>query len=149
MSIGAELGLGELISQVRKEIIKAKKSEKRAMFTLTEVELELNVVSAKSGKGELKFVVVGAGGEVQKERISKIKLKFSPYSNVFFNIEKIPTIGSEIPLEESSMRLIKDTYEAHVFCENLIEFIEQHPDNIKKQIISELSEFIKTHANRD
>jgi hypothetical protein len=92
MNIGAELSIGELISQVREELMKAKRTEESSMFTLTEMELELNVVTAKTSKGELKFVVVGAGGEVQKERISKIKLKFSPYSPLFFSVERSASV---------------------------------------------------------
>jgi hypothetical protein len=86
MSVSTELGIGELISQVKKELMKAEREEKNSMFTLTEMELELNVTTSITGNGELKIALVGVGGEVQKERISKIKLKFSPQSPVYFHL---------------------------------------------------------------
>ena len=57
------------------------------MFTLTEMELELNVTTSITGNGELKIALVGVGSKVQKERISKIKLKFSPQYGASFYTE--------------------------------------------------------------
>jgi hypothetical protein len=144
MSKGVELSIGELISRVREELMKAKKTEESSTFTLTEMELELNVVTSKTSKGELKFVVMGAGGEVQKERISKIKLKFSPYSPMFFSIERGASLLPFSALgEESNIEFTLNMDRVHAFCKDLMKFIEQQPDEIRKQIISELSKLIK------
>ena len=76
-----ELGIYELVKAVRKELDKIHKDyslQKEAKFYLDSLDLELNVAVSKATKAGLKFFVVTAGANYEKERISKIKLSFKP-----------------------------------------------------------------------
>jgi len=76
-----ELGIYELVKAVRKELDKIHKDyrlQKEAKFYLDSLDLELNVAISKATKAGLKFFVVTAGANYEKERISKIKLSFKP-----------------------------------------------------------------------
>jgi len=76
-----EVGIYELAKAVREEIIKLRKDEaikKEPILYLDSLDLELNVVISEVAKGGIKFYIVSAGAEYEKERISKIKLSFKP-----------------------------------------------------------------------
>jgi hypothetical protein len=76
-----EVGIYELAKAVRKDIIKFRKDseiQKEPVFYLDSLELELSVVVSKVTKGGIKFYIVSAESEYEKERVSRVKLGFKP-----------------------------------------------------------------------
>ena len=76
-----EVGIYELAKAVRKDIIKFRKDseiQKEPVFYLDSLELELSVVVSKVTKGGIKFYIVSAESEYEKERLSRVKLGFKP-----------------------------------------------------------------------
>ncbi|HGE70759.1 TPA: hypothetical protein ENX78_07990 [Candidatus Poribacteria bacterium] len=76
-----EVGIYELAKAVREEIIKLRKDEdiqKEPILYLDSLDLELSVVVSEVTKGGIKFYILSAGAEYEKERVSRIKLSFKP-----------------------------------------------------------------------
>jgi len=76
-----EVSIYELAKAVRKDIIKFRKDseiQKEPVFYLDSLELELSVVVSKVTKGGIKFYIVSAESEYEKERLSRVKLGFKP-----------------------------------------------------------------------
>jgi hypothetical protein len=76
-----EVSIYELAKAVRKDIIKFRKDseiQKEPVFYLDSLELELSVVVSKVTKGGIKFYIVSAESEYEKERVSRVKLGFKP-----------------------------------------------------------------------
>jgi hypothetical protein len=84
MNAEKRIGLAELIGDLRKELIKAQRegSDDEIRFLLEEVEVEVEVTSAKKATGEagVEFWVVNtkAGGEIATESVQTLKLKLKP-----------------------------------------------------------------------
>jgi len=84
MNAEKRIGLAELIGDLRKELIKAQLegSEDEIRFLLEEVEVEVEVASAKKATGEagVEFWVVNtkAEGETSTESVQTLKLKLKP-----------------------------------------------------------------------
>jgi len=86
-----EVGIYELAKAVRKEIIKLRKDseiQKEPILYLDSLELELSVVVSKVARGGIKFYIVSAESEYEKERVSRVKLGFKP----FFNKEELDAL---------------------------------------------------------
>jgi|SanBayMetagenome_1026888.scaffolds.fasta_scaffold03048_1 Trypsin-co-occurring domain 2 len=80
-----EIGLAELIAQVKKEL--AVKLDDSPVFWVEKVELELNVTVKREAKGEVKgglkvlvlsIVEASTGGTISREDVHKIKLTLGP-----------------------------------------------------------------------
>ena len=79
-----KIPLSDMIQTLREELEEAQEQSKKSSvkFSLDSVELELSVAVTKTGtgKGGIKFWVIEAGGEYQKENamIHKFILKLKP-----------------------------------------------------------------------
>jgi hypothetical protein len=78
---GEEIGLYELINCVKKEIKKASddaQARNDSMFSLRELELELNVGITKAGEGGVNLFIFTLGAKVNKENSSRVKIVMEP-----------------------------------------------------------------------
>ncbi|MEV4082621.1 trypco2 family protein [Nonomuraea fuscirosea] len=80
----AELGLPEVIEQIRQELREAiaAGADEDVQFPVGEVTLEFQVGVAKSGEGSGKVKVwvleAGTGGKVEHERVQKVTVVLQP-----------------------------------------------------------------------
>lgn len=72
------VSLSELIKSTSEELAKARVDPANAIMQLDKCELELAVSVKADAKGGFKFWVIEAGGGVAGERVSKVKVSFSP-----------------------------------------------------------------------
>ncbi|MCS7115796.1 MAG: hypothetical protein N0A00_10465 [Candidatus Bathyarchaeota archaeon] len=101
---GKELGIYELVKGVREEIKKLLEDSEimeEPFFELDSLDLELNVVISEATKNGIKFFVVSAGAEYEKEQVSKIKLSFKPLEKEKARIMKMEIERSQIDLRKS------------------------------------------------
>lgn len=77
-----EIGLQELVEQVRKELLEPSKSPD-PIFFIDKIELELTVKVVREANGQIKvkvlsFVGAGVGGSIGDERGHVVKISLSP-----------------------------------------------------------------------
>ena len=80
--VNEETAFKELISSTIAGIAEVAKEKDVAI--LGPVEFELSVVTKKTAGGKLKFVLVEAGADYQKEAISRIKFYMGPREGAYF-----------------------------------------------------------------
>jgi hypothetical protein len=76
-----EIGIFELVKGVHEELTKIKDDVKLGespLFSLKNLELNLNVAISKATEAGIKFFIVSADRKVEKEQTSSIKLSFEP-----------------------------------------------------------------------
>jgi hypothetical protein len=80
-----ELGLKELIRQLRRDIVELQKSDS-PIFRLGTIELELKFVVERTidatGKAHWVLFAAEAKGEYKDQHISTIKLSLEPYGHI-------------------------------------------------------------------
>ncbi len=71
--------LSEMLGQLREELLTAKNKIQGSdlKFEVLDIEIELQIVTTKSGTGGIKFFVE-AGGNVSQAQTQKLKLKLKP-----------------------------------------------------------------------
>ncbi|MCB1777223.1 MAG: hypothetical protein KDI50_07295 [Candidatus Competibacteraceae bacterium] len=71
--------LSEVVDQLRKELLTAQSKIRGSdlKFEVIDIEVELQVVTTKSGGGGVKFVVEAAGS-ISKAQTQKLKFKLKP-----------------------------------------------------------------------
>lgn len=80
MSQENPLGLAELIEQVKQELL-SKRDTTTPLFSVDQVELELQVLIHKEGKAGVKVYVVEAGIAANRDDVQKVKVTLSPLLN--------------------------------------------------------------------
>ncbi len=73
------VGIKEFLTAIRSELLSARTDDAgKAILKLSDVELEMSVVTTKEVNGEVKFWVVSIGGKYSKQDVHTVKLKFTP-----------------------------------------------------------------------
>lgn len=74
------IGLAELIEQVKHELLYAETDTQKTapIFSVDQVELELQVTVRREGKGSLKIYVFELGGSTARDDVQKLKVILSP-----------------------------------------------------------------------
>jgi hypothetical protein len=76
----SDIGLGEAIRALRKELIEAKGEGDGSWmrFRLGPVDLDLQLVVSKDARGQVGWKILEVGGEIGSERTQKVSLTLTP-----------------------------------------------------------------------
>ncbi len=86
----SKIGLQELLTTLREELLAAKAEIEpgKALLKIENVELELSFVTEKKGEAGIKFWVVNAGAKVGVQNTHKVKLKMTPLTGIDVALKK-------------------------------------------------------------
>lgn len=78
-----QIGLTQLIEQVKKELLATSPGNENDIpfLSVESVELELQVTVKKEGKGGIKIYVIELGGGNSQDDVQKVKVTLSPLLN--------------------------------------------------------------------
>jgi len=94
-----EIGLQELMYQVKKELLARSPDDPVPLFYVEGVELELRVVARKEGQAGIKLYVVDIGGGGGHERAQTVRVRLRPlYSCEEMRriVERDPVLGPQL-----------------------------------------------------
>lgn len=95
-----EIGLHELIYQVKKELLAPSPGDPVPLFYVEGVELELGVAARKEGQAGIKLYVVDVSGGGSRERAQTVRVRLRPlYSREEMRrlVEQDPVLGPQLP----------------------------------------------------
>jgi hypothetical protein len=95
-----EIGLQELIYQVKKELLAQSPEDPVPLFYVEGVELELSVTARKEGQAGIKIYVVDIGGGGAQEQAQTVRVWLRPlYSREEMRriVEQDPVLGPQLP----------------------------------------------------
>jgi hypothetical protein len=72
------LGITELIQRIKEDLLDEKAQNTPELFSIDEVNLEINFVISGDISSGFNFSVVTLGSKVSEERIQKVAIKMSP-----------------------------------------------------------------------
>jgi hypothetical protein len=80
MSKPTGIGLAELINEIKRELLSVDTDaqEKVPLFSIDEVELELQVTVTKEGSAGLSVQVIQIGGQFEQQHVQRVKVKLTP-----------------------------------------------------------------------
>jgi hypothetical protein len=80
MSERTGIGLAELINEVKRELLSLETDaqENVPLFSIDEVELELQVAVTKEGGAGLSIQVIQLGGQIEQQHVQRVKVKLTP-----------------------------------------------------------------------
>jgi hypothetical protein len=94
-----EIGLQELVYQVKKELLTQRPDDPVPLFYVEGVELELNVAVRKEGRAGIQIYVVDIGGGGSHEKTQRVNVRLSPlYSRDEMRgfVEQDPELGPRL-----------------------------------------------------
>lgn len=94
-----EIGLQELMYQVKKELLTQTPDDPVPLFYVQGVELELDIAVRKEGRAGIKIYIVDVGGGGSHEKAQRVKVSLSPlYSREEMRslAERDPVIGPQL-----------------------------------------------------
>ncbi len=94
-----EIGLQELIYQVKKELLMPSGEDPVPLFYVEAVDLELSVAARKEGQAGVKLYVVDIGGGGGQERAQMVRVSLRPlYSQQEMRnfVEQDPMLGPQL-----------------------------------------------------
>jgi hypothetical protein len=108
-----EIGLRELINEVKKELLSPSSDDPVPLFYVEGVELELRVVARREGEAGLKIYVVNVGGGSGQERAQTVRVRLQPlYDRAEMRrfVEADPELGPRLR-EVAARGTMKDLFE--------------------------------------
>lgn len=80
MSEGNSIGLAELIEQIKQELLSTEAEGEKPipLFSVDQVNLELQVTARKEGKAGIKVYVVELGGGGSRDDVQKVTVTLTP-----------------------------------------------------------------------
>ena len=94
-----EIGLQELMYQVKKELLAQSADDPVPLFYVEGVELELSVAARKEGQAGVRLSVVDIGGRGGHERAQTVRVRLRPlYSREEMRrfVEQDPVLGPQL-----------------------------------------------------
>jgi len=94
-----EIGLQELMYQVKKELLALSPDDPVPLFYVEGVQLELGVIARKEGQAGIKLYVVDIGGGGGQERAQTVRVQLRPlYSREEIRrfLEQDPVLGPKL-----------------------------------------------------
>lgn len=95
-----DIGLQELIYQVKKELLAQSPEDPVPLFYVEGVELELSVTARKEGQAGIKIYVVDVGGGGAREQAQMVRVQLRPlFSREEMRriVEQDPVLGPLLP----------------------------------------------------
>jgi hypothetical protein len=107
-----EIGLKELIQEVKKELLAQAPDDPVPLFYVEGVELELSVAARKEGQAGVKIYVVDIGGSAGQERAQTVRVRLQPlYSREEMRrlVEQDPVLRQRLP-QQAVQGVTKDLF---------------------------------------